>query len=119
MRDGLIKRMMIWPMAALETLFILCALSVVAYRVQEIAFDFAFWSYRSINIALSVLVASYLAYALLKSYRHALVLTLLFGVFHFVDGALTHLWVKAVIHGLILLLIGGYYYSRRTLALAV
>jgi len=107
----------IWTIVVLEILFGLCALSVLLYRFLGIAFDFGWLSYRVFNIAFSILFIIYLVYALLKSYKYALILTLLFSFFHFIEGMFISFWTKTAIHGLVLAVIGIYYYRHKTLRL--
>ena len=73
----------IWIIVILELLFAVCALSVLLYRYFGIAFDFAWLSYRVLNISISLGLIAYLTYALLKPNRHALVLAFFFSLFHF------------------------------------
>jgi len=107
----------IWTIIAFETLFVLCAISVIVYRILGIAFDFGFLSYRVFNIAFSILFIFYLIYALLKSYKYTMILVLLFSLFHFVEGIFINFWFKTIIHGFILVSLGVYYYRHKTLVM--
>ena len=103
----------IWGVIALELAFALCALSVLLYRYLGIAFDFAWFSYRVFNISFSIVFIFYLVYALLKSQKYALILASLFSLFHFVEGIFIKFWLKTIIHGLILIIVGIYYYRYK------
>jgi len=107
----------IWSIVMLEILFGLCALSVLLYRFLGIAFDFGWASYRVFNILISLLFIIYLVYALLKSRKYALVLTLCFSLFHFIEGIFISFFTKTALHGLILAVIGIYYCRHKTLLL--
>jgi len=101
----------------LEILFGLCASSVILYRVMGWAFDFGMFSYRVFNISISLLIIIYLIYTLLKSQKRALLYVLLFSLFHFIEGLLISFWFKVVIHGLILVVVGIYYFRHKTIIL--
>jgi len=107
----------IWAVIVFEILFVLCAISVLLYRFLGIAFDFAWLSYRVFNIGFSIIFIFYLVYALLKSYKYTLVLVLIFSLFHFIEGIFIDFLIKTIIHGLVLVAIGIYYYRHKTILL--
>lgn len=107
----------IWAVIVLETLFVLCALSVILYRYLGIAFDFAWLSYRVFNITFSIFFIFYLVYALFTLQKYALVLASLFSLFHFIEGVFINFYAKTIIHGLVLVAIGIYYYRHKTILL--
>jgi len=111
------QKLEIWSIVVLEILFGLCALSVLLYRFLGIAFDFGWASYRVFNILISLLLIIYLVYALLKSRKYALVLALLFSLFHFIEGIFIDFLLKTIIHGLVLVVIGIYYYRYKKITL--
>jgi hypothetical protein len=109
------NRWEIWSIIVLESLFGLCAASVIVYRVLGIAFDFDFLSYRVANISVSILLVVYLVFALLQSRKNTLIWVAIFSLFHLIEGVIIHFWFKVVIHALILVIVGVYYYRRRVL----
>ena len=113
------KKPFILSLVVLELLFAACAISVVAYQFTG-RFDFGFGvlSYRFFNIAISVLIVAYLIYGLLRRSDNILPLAIIFSIFHLAEGVFIHFWFKVVIHLLILLACGYYYYNHRTLRLA-
>ena len=107
----------IWAIIILNIAFALCATSVILYRILGIAFDFGFLSYRVINIVFSISFIGYLVYGLLKSHKNILILVSLFSLFHFIEGIIIVFWLKTIIHFLILVVVGVYYYRHKTIIL--
>jgi len=107
----------IWSIIILNILFALCASSVILYRIMGWAFDFGMFSYRVFNILFSLVFMVYLIYALLKSKRYAIVLATVFSLLHFIEGLIISFWLKAIIHGLILAVVGIYYFRHKTIIL--
>lgn len=107
----------VWAVIVFQLLFALCASSVLAYRVLGIDFDFGLLSYRVFNITISLTIIAYLVFALLKGKRLALVFALVFSAFHFVEGIIISFWLKVVIHGFVLLVIGAYFIRKKSILL--
>jgi len=108
---------LIWSISGLEILFAMCASSVLVYRVLGIAFDFGLFSYRVANIVISLIVISYIVFGLFKQSNNILQWVLWFSIFHLIEGIVIQFWFKVVIHALILLVVGFYFYRHRTLTL--
>ncbi len=101
-----------WALIVLETLYVLCAISVILYRMRGI-FDFDLFSYRSFNIVISILIGLYIIYALfIRSEKYLYPIVVLFSLFHFVEGIIISFWYKVVIHLMILLIAMWIYYTR-------
>jgi len=111
------KNWMIWSVATLESLFALCAGSVLVYRVLGIAFDFGLFSYRVANIVISLLLIIYIINGLFKRSKNILTWVIAFSTFHLIEGVIIGFWFKVVIHALILLVIGIHYLRQRNLTL--
>jgi len=111
------KNWVIWPIVGLESLFALCASSVLVYRVLGIAFDFGIFSYRVANIAISLIVIVYIINGLFKQTKNILLWVIGFSVFHLIEGIVIGFWFKVVIHALILAAVGIYYMRQRSLEL--
>ena len=112
------KKIELWSIVILETLFGLCATSVVIYQVTgRFDFGFGFISYRFLNIAFSVLFIVYLIHRLIKAQKNILIFITLFSFFHFIEGVLISFWLKVVIHLMILLIVGQYFYRNKTIML--
>jgi len=111
------KKWIIGSIIGLESLFALCAGSVLVYRVLGIAFDFGLFSYRVANIVISLLLIAYIITGLFKRSKNILTWVIAFSAFHLVEGIIIHFWFKVVIHALILIVVGMYYLRQRNLEL--
>ncbi len=111
------NKWMIWSITGLESLFALCAGSVLVYRVLGIAFDFGLFSYRVANIIISLLLIVYIINGLFKRSKNILTWVLTFSVFHLIEGVIIGFWFKVVIHALILIVVGIYYMQNKSLKL--
>ena len=100
-----------WSLIILETLFALCAASVVVYKLLGI-FDFGFFSYRFFNIVVSIAICAYIIQALLKSDQRVYLIITVFSLFHFTEGLIIHFWFKTVIHFMILLVMMWIYFGK-------
>jgi hypothetical protein len=107
-----------WQLAAvlvLQGLFAACATSVLVYRALGVApevIDFGWLSYRTFNIAGSILLVAYIAWGLLRDHRHIYTITAAFSLFHLIEGAVIGFWIKAVLHLLVLLVLAPAAYRR-------
>ena len=61
----MVKKWEMWSLIILESLFALCAASVLVYMLLGI-FDFGFLSYRFFNIVVSIAICTYIIMALLR-----------------------------------------------------
>lgn len=103
-----LKRWQIVSLIGLLLPFAACASSILVYRALGWApevIDFAWVSYRSLNIYVSLLIIGYLVWGLLR--RDDIILYLLpaFSLFHLAEGVAIGFWAKAGIHLLILVLL--------------
>ncbi len=109
----MVKRWEIRSLIDLESLFAVCAASVLVYKLLGI-FDFGFLTYRFFNIAVSIGICIYIIYALLRLDKYVYVVITLFSLFHFIEGIIIHFWYKAIIHLMILLIMTWIYYRTKT-----
>ena len=109
----MVKRWEIRSLIGLESLFALCAASVVVYKLLGI-FDFGFLTYRFFNIAVSIGICIYIIYALLWLDKYVYVAITLFSLFHFIEGIIIQFWYKTIIHLMILLIMMWIYYRHKT-----
>ncbi len=109
----MVKRWGMWSLIILESLFALCAASVVVYRLMGV-FDFGFLSYRFFNIVVSIAICIFIIRALLKSDNQVYFIIIFFSLFHFIEGIIIQFWYKTVIHLMILLLMMWIYYRHKT-----
>ncbi len=107
-----------WGLIFLEVLFGLCVLSVIVYQFTG-RFDFGFgiFSYRFLNIAISLAVVAYIVYGLLKSRPDVLMVVVIFSLFHLTEGLVISFLTKSAIHLLILAIVGWHYYRHKTIRL--
>ena len=112
-----LKKYELWILVVLEALFAACATSVVVYQVTgRFDFGFGFLSYRFFNIAISIAFVSYIIFGLFKGFQNILSFALVFSLFHFFEGLIISFWFKVVIHFLILLVFGLFYWRNKTLS---
>jgi len=102
----------VWLLIVLESLFGLCALSVLLYRILGIAFDFGFLSYRVFNIVVSLGIITYIIFGLVKEKKNVYIIITLFSIFHFIEGIFISFLLKSVIHFLILLVMTRVYVKQ-------
>jgi len=84
----------------LQLLFAACATSVLLYNPfgwAPAVIDFAWGSYRALNIDASLVLVAVIVIALLRQTHWGVLLLAAFALFHSIEGVVIGFWVKAAL----------------------